>query len=109
MENRCFCEKCNKIQEIKENTCLDTKEFNVGKISYKKSYGTCRVCKTLVYSIYLSKKNTNRINKKLRELEQELMLLKVLEDSRNGLIELTQDETEFLAKIESGFLEKSKK
>lgn len=43
-QSRCFCEKCNKIQDIEVNSCKESKEFNIGKITYDKLYGKCLVC-----------------------------------------------------------------
>lgn len=75
--NKCFCEKCNKIENIKIIQKYEVKEFNIGKIKYKKLYGICNVCNSEVYSISLNDLNKKEILNKLKELESEKILIKI--------------------------------
>lgn len=109
LENRCFCEKCNKIQSIKVNSYMETKDFNIGKITYEKLYGSCSVCGSEVYSFDLSKKNRDKINKKIKELEDEVTILKILEYNKNGELKLKKGDKELLNEIESILSNKDKK
>lgn len=73
--NKCFCEKCNKIEEMKIIKKYETKEFNIGKIKYKKLYGICTICNSEVYSINLNNKNKKEISNKIREIENEKIII----------------------------------
>lgn len=110
MQNsRCFCEKCNKIQDIEINSYKESKDFNIGTITYDKFYGKCSVCGNEVYSLELSKKNKNEINKKIKELEDEVTILRIIEGSKNGSLILEKGDKELLNEIESILLNKNKK
>lgn len=108
LENRCFCEKCNKIQNIKIDSYTEIKEFNIGKVAYNKLYGKCSVCNNEVYSSELSKKNKKEINKKIKELEDEVTILKIIESNKKGTLVLREDEKDILNEIKS-ILSKNKK
>ncbi|WP_411167725.1 hypothetical protein ACH36K_11265 [Clostridium sp. MB05] len=109
LENRCFCEKCNKIQSIEVNSYMETKDFNIGKITYEKLYGNCSVCGSEVYSSDLSKKNKDKLNKKIKELEDEVTILKILESNKNGELRLKKGDKELLNEIENILSNKNKK
>lgn len=108
LENRCFCEKCNKIQNLKIDSCIESKEFNIGKVTYDKLYGKCSVCNNEVYSSELSKKNKKEINKKIKELEDEVTILKIIESNKKGTLVLKKDEENLLNEIKN-ILSKNKK
>lgn len=108
LENRCFCEKCNKIQNLKIDSCIESKEFNIGKVTYDKLYGKCSVCNNEVYSYELSKKNKKEINKKIKELEDEVTILKIIESNKKGTLVLKKDEENLLNEIKN-ILSKNKK
>lgn len=108
LENKCFCEKCNKIQPIKVSSSIDSKEFNIGKISYNKLIGNCLICGDEVYSIELSKRNKIEIGKKIKELEEEMTILKTIEDSKSGSLKIKQGDEEFLKELENIILNKNK-
>lgn len=108
-QSRCFCEKCNKIQDIEVNSCKESKEFNIGKITYDKLYGKCLVCGNEVYSFELSKKNKSEINKKIKELEDEVTILRIIEGNKKGNLILENGDEELLNEIESILLNKNKK
>ena len=101
LENRCFCEKCNKIQSIEVNSYMETKDFNIGKITYEKLYGNCSVCGSEVYSSDLSKKNKDKMNKKIKELEDEVTILKILKGNKKGSFQLNESDNEILNEIEN--------
>lgn len=107
--NRCFCEKCNKIQNIKVSSYKESKDFNIGKITYDKLYANCSVCDSEVYSLDLSKKNKSEINKKIKELEDEVTILRIIEGSKKGNLILENGDKELLNEIESILLNKNKK
>ena len=101
LDNKCFCEKCNKMQSIKVSSSIESKEFNIGKISYNKLTGNCLICGEEVYSIELSKKNKIEIGKKIKELEDEITILKIIEDSKSGTLRVQQGDEEFLKELEN--------
>lgn len=107
LENKCFCEECNKIQEIKVKSYTESKDFNIGKITYEKLYGVCLSCGNEVYSVELSKKNKNELNKKIKELEDEVTILKIIKSNKNKKIIIEKEDKKILKEIENIF--KSKK
>lgn len=101
IENKCFCEKCRRIQPIIINSKIDTKEFNIGKISYNKLIGKCIICNEEVYSVELSKKNKTELSKKIKELEDEMTILKIMEDSKSGVLNIKDGDEKFLKELEN--------
>ena len=108
LENKCFCEKCKKIQPIIVRRKKEFKEFNIGKITYNKLYGTCAICEEEVYSMELSKKNKVEIGKKIKELEDEKTILKIIEDSNAGLLEIQESDKDLIKEIENILINKNK-
>lgn len=108
LENKCFCEKCKKIQPIITRRKKDIKEFNIGKITYNKLYGTCAICGSEVYSLELSNKNKIEMGKKIKELEDEITILKIIEDSNSGVLEIEESDKEFLEELEKIIIKKNK-
>ncbi|MDV4151365.1 hypothetical protein R0131_10985 [Clostridium sp. AL.422] len=107
LENRCFCERCNKIQPIIVRRKKDIKELNIGRITYNKLYGTCAICENEVYSIELSKINKIEMGKKIKELEDEVTILKIIEESNSGVLAIQDSDREFLKELEN-ILKKNK-
>lgn len=108
LDNKCFCEKCKKIQPIIIRRRKETKEFNIGKIIYNKLYGTCAICEEEVYSLELSKKNKIEIERKIKELEDEVTILKIIEDSNSGLLEIQESDKELIKELENILMNKNK-
>lgn len=101
IENKCFCEKCKKIQYIKVIKSKDIKEFNIGKISYDKLKGLCLVCEEEVYSLELSKKNKIEINKKIKDLEEEVTILKIIKDNKSEVLKINDNDEELLKELQN--------
>lgn len=108
LENRCFCEKCKKIQQIKVSSIKENKEFNIGKVTYNKLKGICDVCGEEVYSLELSKKNKLELEKKIKELEDEVTILKIIEESKSGTLKVKEGDEEILKELEKILLGKNK-
>lgn len=108
LENKCFCEKCKKIQPIITRRKIDTKEFNIGKITYNKLYGACAICGEEVFSLELSRKNKIELGKKIKELEGEITILKIIEDSNSRAWEIQEGDKEFLKELEKIMIKKNK-
>lgn len=108
LDSKCFCEKCKKIQPIIIRRRKETKEFNIGKIIYNKLYGTCAICEEEVYSLELSKKNKIEIEKKIKELEDEITILNIIEDSNSGLLEIQESDKELIKELEKILINKNK-
>lgn len=108
LEKKCFCEKCKKIQPIIIRRKKETKDFNIGKVTYNKLYGTCAVCEEEVYSFELSKKNKLELEKKIKELEDELTILKIIEDSNSGILEIQESDKELIKELENILTNKNK-
>jgi len=108
LDNKCFCEKCKKIQQIIIRRKKESKEFNIGKITYNKLYGTCAICNEEVYSSKLSRKNKLELEKKIKELEDEITILKIIKDSNSGVLEIEESDKEFLKELEKIFINKNK-
>jgi hypothetical protein len=106
LENRCFCEKCKKIQQIKVSSVNENKDFNIGKITYNKLIGICDICGEEVYSLELSKKNKIELSKKIKELEDEVTILKIIEDSKSGSLKVKEGDEEILKELEKILLRK---
>lgn len=77
--NKCFCEVCNKFEEIKIDRETIEKEFNIGKIKYEKLIGFCNSCNNEVYSLELAKKNKEELAGKIKDMEEEIKMLKLIE------------------------------
>ena len=107
-ENKCYCERCKRIQFIIVRQKKEIKEFNIGKINYNKLYGTCSICGEEVYSLDLSKKNRIEINKKIKELEDEIKILRIIEDSNSGILDLEEDDRKLIKELENIFINKNK-
>lgn len=108
LDSKCFCEKCKKIQPIIIRRRKETKEFNIGKIIYNKLYGTCAICEEEVYSLELSKKNKIELEKKIKELEDEITILSIIEDSNSGLLEIQESDKELIKELENILINKNK-
>ena len=108
VENRCYCEECKKIQTIIIKTKMCTKDFNIGTIEYNKLYGICSVCSEEVYSIELSKKNKIEISKKIKELEDEMTIFKIIEDSKLETLNLGEKDKKVIKELENIFKNKDK-
>ncbi|MGG7143193.1 hypothetical protein ACQPVP_06970 [Clostridium nigeriense] len=108
IEDRCFCEKCRKIQPIIVMSVTEHKDFNIGKISYKKLIGKCSICGVEVYSLELSEKNKIELNKKIKELEDEVTIFKIIENNKSGTLKVKEDDDEILKEIEKILLSKNK-
>lgn len=108
LEKKCFCEKCKKIQPIIIRSKKEVKEFNIGKIIYNKLYGTCAICEEEVYSLELSKKNKIELEKKIKELEDELTILKIIEDNNSGLLGIEESDKELIKELEKILTNKNK-
>ncbi|MCI6693021.1 MULTISPECIES: hypothetical protein [unclassified Clostridium] len=108
LDGKSFCEKCKKIQPIIIRRRKETKEFNIGKIIYNKLYGTCAICEEEVYSLELSKKNKIEIEKKIKELEDEITILNIIEDSNSGLLEIQESDKELIKELEKILINKNK-
>lgn len=80
--NKSFCENCNKFKYIKIENQIIEKEFNIGKIKYKKLIGFCIVCNNEVYSLDLAKKNKEELANKIKAMEEEIKMLKLIEGAR---------------------------
>lgn len=107
LENKCFCEKCNKIQEIKVKSYTESKDFNIGKLTYEKLYGICMVCKNEVYSFELTNKNNITLSKKIKEFEDETTILRIIKNSKNKRVIVGKDDEGILREIENIFKNKS--
>ena len=108
LDSKCFCEKCKKIQPIIIRRRKETKEFNIGKITYNKLYGTCVICEEEEYSLELSKKNKIELEKKIKELEDEITILSIIEDSNSGLLEIQESDKELIKELENILINKNK-
>lgn len=108
IDNKCFCEKCNKIQPIKISSKIERKDFNIGKISYNKLNGKCLICNSEVYSIELSKINKLEMEKKIKELEDEITILKIIENSKISDLTIEGKDKEILKELENIILNKNK-
>lgn len=108
LEKKCFCEKCKKIQPIIIRSKNEVKEFNIGKIIYNKLYGTCAICEEEVYSLELSKKNKIELEKKIKELEDEITILKIIEDNNSGLLGIEENDRELIKELEKILTNKNK-
>lgn len=109
IENKCYCEKCKKIQKIKVSSITESKDFNIGKITYNKLIGNCSICGEEVYSLELSKKNKIELSKKIKELEDEVTILKIIKDSKSGTLKFQEGDEEILKDLEKILLVKNKK
>ncbi|MGG7059701.1 hypothetical protein ACQPUY_00365 [Clostridium nigeriense] len=108
IEDRCFCEKCRKIQPIRVISIKEHKDFNIGRITYKKLIGNCNICGGEVYSLELSKKNKIELSKKIKELEDEVTIFKIIENSKSGTLKVKEGDEEILKEIEKILLSKNK-
>lgn len=109
IENKCYCEKCKRIQQIKVSSITESKDFNIGKITYNKLMGNCSICGEEVYSLELSKKNKIELSKKIKELEDEVTILKIIKDSKSGTLKFQEGDEEILKDLEKILLMKNKK
>jgi len=108
-ENRCFCEKCNKIQPIYINKSSETVELNLGKMKYEKEIGFCCVCGEEVYSIDLAEKNKRTFNRKLKEFEESFNITRLIEVAADGELEITTEKEDLFDKIKDILSRKNEK
>ncbi|VYT63954.1 hypothetical protein [Clostridium tertium] len=106
--NKCYCEKCRKIQKMIVNSKKATKDLNIGKIEYNKLYGTCEICGEEVYSIDLNKRNNIEIINKIKELEEEIALMKIIDSIKVDKDELNIKNTKILDYIKESITNKNK-
>lgn len=106
--NKCYCEKCKKIQRMKINSYIDSKDLNIGKIKYNKLYGTCEVCNEEVYSVDLYKKNNIEIINKIKNLEEEITIKKIIDNIKVDKDELCIKNTQILDYIKEAITNKNK-
>ncbi|WP_300384479.1 hypothetical protein [Clostridium sp.] len=107
-DNKCFCESCNKLELFKIKKDVVEKEFNIGKIRYEKLIGFCNVCNNEVYSLDLFKKNKKELESKIRAMEEEMKMLKLIEGAKTiNFANLSNEEIE--QEIEKMILRYNKK
>lgn len=82
LNNKCFCENCNRFELIEIEKETIEKEFNIGKIEYEKLVGFCIVCGNEVYSLNLAKKNKEELANKIRVMEEKIRIIKLMEGTR---------------------------
>lgn len=93
--NKCFCEVCNKFQEIRIDKEIIEKEFNIGKIKYEKLIGFCIICNNEVYSLELAKRNKEELTNRIKAMEEEIRMLKLIEGANIiNFSNLSNDEIE---------------
>ena len=93
--NKCFCEVCNKIETMRIEKETVVKEFNIGKIIYEKLIGICNCCNNKVYSLELAKKNKEELAIRLKEMEEEMKMLKLIQGAKTiNFANLSNEEIE---------------